>query len=96
MLESQSAQLICSEPNVEFDEYFQTQVELNAPMACVSAFNQTVTPTLNSPLPNSLKILLRHIFGRVFVNLLLGDEANAFNIQPTAATSGLGHFGQRF
>lgn len=39
--------------NVELEEYFRTDVELNTPPASGSAFNQTVSANPNSPLFNS-------------------------------------------
>lgn len=41
---------------VELEEHFWTDVELNTPGASGSAFNQTVSPTLSSPLANSPEI----------------------------------------
>lgn len=40
-----------SDPDLE--EKFWTDVQLNTPQASGSAFNHTVSPTLNSPLVNS-------------------------------------------
>lgn len=44
------------ESDVELKENFWTDVEMNAPQASGSAFNHTVSLTLNSPLVNSLEI----------------------------------------
>lgn len=49
------------ESDLELEEHFWTDVELNTPQARGSAFNQTVSPTLNSPLVNSPEIAGRAI-----------------------------------
>lgn len=77
------------ECNVELQEHFLTDVELNTPQAGGSAFNQIVSLTVNSSLVNSPEIV-----GSAIALLFwpcLGVAA-AFYIQLTAVTAGFGHF----